>query len=81
MGKGLIWSPCGSSKNLFSRERVKIPAFCDFIIISHILFENIIEITQVVQKTWRFSSSTLTIFNVSGFKTFLCYKEANDVSI
>ena len=63
---------CGSSKNLSSRERVK-PCFFP---------KNLIEISQVVQKIWRFSSSILSIsINFLDFLTFPCYKETNDDSI
>ena len=51
-------------------------------IISHIFPGGFIDIPQVVQKVWRFSSSILTIFiDFSDFLTFPCCKEASDVSI
>ena len=56
-------SPCDFSKNISSKERVKSCFFVTFnIIISHIFPENLIEIPQVVQKTWRISLSILIIF-------------------
>ena len=43
--------PCGISKNVFSKERLKLWFFVAFnIIISRIFPENFIEIPQVVQK-------------------------------
>ena len=49
---------CGFSKNASSRERVKPWLFVTFnIIISHIFLENFMEISQIVQKIWRFSPS------------------------
>ena len=79
----VMHTPCSFSKNLFSRERVKPCCFVTFnIIVSHICPENFIEITQVVQNIWRFSSSILTIFiNFLGILIFPCYKETNEVSI
>ena len=48
---GQFNSPCGFSKNVFSKERVKPCFFVTFnIIISHTFPENFIEIPQVVQK-------------------------------
>ena len=78
--------PCGFSKNVSSKERVKLWFFVTFhIIMNHIFSENFIEIPQVVQKLWRFSPSILAIFinfhQFSRFFTFLCYKETNDVSL
>ena len=72
-GGGSIWAPpCGSSKNVSSRERVNPWFFVTFYsIISHIFPENFIESPQVVQKIWRFYLSILTIFiNFSGILTF-----------
>ena len=78
-----IWSPCGFSKNMFSREGVKFCFFVTFnIIIGHIFPENFIKIPLIVQKIWRFTLSALTIFiDISDFLTFPCYKETNDPSI
>ena len=46
------------------------------IIISHIFPENFIEITQVIQKIWRFSPLILTIFmNFSDFLLFFVAKK------
>ena len=75
--------PCGFSKSVFSRERVKPCFFVTFnIIISHIFPENLIEIPQFVQKICRFSPSILTIFtNFSDFLTFFCCKETNEITI
>ena len=60
---GQIALPCGFSKNVCCKERVK-PWF--FVAlnnsISHIFPENIIEIPQVVQKLWRIYLSILAIF-------------------
>ena len=54
---------CGFSKNVSSKERVKLWVFVTFnIIIRHIFPENFIEIPQVVQKLWRISLSILAIF-------------------
>ena len=80
---GVNLTPCGFFKTVSSTERVKPWFFVTFnIIISHILPEHFIEISQVIQKIWRFSSSILTIFiNFSDFFIFSCYKETNDVSI
>ena len=51
------------------------------IIVSYIFPENFIEILQVVQKIWRFSSSLSTIFvNYLDFLTFSRYKNTNDVT-
>ena len=45
-------SPCGFSKNAFSKERVKPQFFVNFnIILKYIFPENFIEFPQVVQKT------------------------------
>ena len=50
--------PCGFSKNICSRERMKPWFFVTFnISISHIFPKNFIQIPQVVQKIWRFSPS------------------------
>ena len=52
------------------------------IIISHIFLLIFIEISQVVQKIWRFSFSIFTIFiNFPDFLTLRCNKETNGVSI
>ena len=51
--------------------------FDRFTEIFHIFPENPIEVPQVVHKMW-----TINLFiNVSGFLTFPCYKEINDVNI
>ena len=58
---------CNFFKTVFSRERVKPWFFVTFdIIIKHIFPENLIEISQVVWKIRRFSSSILTIFIIFG---------------
>ena len=49
-GVNLRPPPCGFSKNVSSKERVKPWCFVTFNIISHIFSENFIEIPQVVQK-------------------------------
>ena len=62
-GKGRVTlnSGCHFSRNVFSRKRVTYFFFVAFnIIISHI-FETFLAIHVVVQKTWRFSHSILTI--------------------
>ena len=76
-------SPCGFTKNIFSRERANPRFSVTFnIIISHIILKNVIEIPQIVQKTWRFLSSILNFFvYFPDFFTFPGYKETNDVSI
>ena len=56
-------SPCGFCRNVFSGEMVKPWCFVTLnIIISDTFPENFIEISQFVQKIWRFSPSILTIF-------------------
>ena len=72
-------SPCGFSKNVFFRESMEPCFFVTFnILITHIFPETFIEIPQLVQKIWRFSSSILTIFiNFSNFSTFPCCKETS----
>ena len=56
-------TPCGFSKIVSSKQRVKPWFFETFkIIIRHILLENFLEIPQVVQKLWRISLSILAIF-------------------
>ena len=51
LGEGQFNPPCGFSKNVSSKEKVKPCFFVTFnIIISHIFLENFIEIPQVVQK-------------------------------
>ena len=76
-------SPCGFTKNIFSRERANPRFSVTFnIIISHIIPKNVIEIPQIVQKTWRFLSSTLTFFvYFPDIFTFPGYKKTNEVSI
>ena len=55
--------PCGFSKNVSFKERVKPWLFWTFnIIISHIFSEIFIEVPQVVQKIWRLALSILAIF-------------------
>ena len=80
---GQIALPCGFSKNVCSKEKVKPWFFVAFNnSISHIFPKNIIEIPQVVQKLWRIYLSMLAIFiNFLDFLTFLCYKETNDLSL
>ena len=89
MGRGwgagcvsLIWR-CSFSKNVFSRERVNLCFFVTFnVIVSHIFHENLIEVSPVIWKIWRTSSSLLTIFiKFLDFSIFYCYKKANDISI
>ena len=55
---------CGFSKNVFFKEteKVKSSFLVTFNIIIDIFPKISIEIPQVIQKIWRFSSSTLTIF-------------------
>ena len=72
-----MWpSPCGFSKNVFSREKLKPWFFVTFDIIrSHAFPENFIVIIHVVQKMW-------TIFiDFLDFLTIFCCKKANDVTI
>ena len=78
-----IWPPSGFSKNVFYRLKVKICLFVTVNIITSYNFPgNSIEIPQVVQKIWRFSSSILAVFiKFLDFLTFPCYEESNDVSI
>ena len=55
--------PCGFSKNVSSKERVKPCFFLTFnIILRHIFPEKFIEFPQVAQKIWRNSLSILPIF-------------------
>ena len=58
------------------RKRVKPRILVVYnIIITYIFPENFIEITQIVQKIWIFSSSILTIFNnFLDFLTYPCYE-------
>ena len=50
-GRGQFQPPCGFSKNVSSRERVKPWFLVNFnIIISHIFPKNFIKILQIVQK-------------------------------
>ena len=52
------------------------------IIVSYIFPENLIEIYQVSQKIWVFTSSIFTIFfNFLNVFIFTCYKTTNGVSI
>ena len=70
---GSIWPPpCGFSKNVSSKERVKRWFFVAFdIVLKYIFPENFIEFPQVVQKIWRNSLSILAIFiNFSRFFGF-----------
>ena len=83
---GSIWHPCGFSKYVSSKERVKPWFFVTFnIILKHIFPENFIEFSQVFQKIWGNSLSILDIFiNFSQFSDFLtlpCYKETNDFNL
>ena len=72
--------PCGFSKSVSSKERVKPWFFVTFnIIISNIFPENFIEIPQVVHKIWSFSLPIFAIF--IDFLTFPCYKETDDVNL
>ena len=78
-------NPRHNSKNVFSRNILSEESKALFsvtvnIIISYIFSENFIEIHQVSQKIWIFTSSILTIFvNFLDFFTFTCYRKANDV--
>ena len=68
---------------MYLLKKGRRPGFLWFfnIIISHIFTVKGIEILQTVQKIWRFSPSTLTIFiNFLDFLTFPCYKETNDAT-
>ena len=61
----VMHTPCGFSKNLFFREKVKPCCFVTFnIMVNHIFPENSIEITQVVQ---------IFFFNINYFYQFLGY--------
>ena len=77
-GSSQFDSPCGFSKNVSSKERVK-PCYCFFVIfnimIGHIFPENFIETPQVFQMIWRIFLSVLAIFIIS-----LLHEEINDVS-
>ena len=55
----MVWpSPCGFSKNVSSKERVKPWFFVTFsIIMSHIFPQNFIEIPPVIWELWRISLS------------------------
>ena len=68
---------------IFQRQALKPWFFVTFnTIIRHIFSENSIEISQVIWKVWRCSSSILTIFiNFLGFFTFLCCKQTKDISM
>ena len=76
-------SPAVIFPKLYLLERGWSLVFMSYnIIISHIFPEKFTEITQVVQRIWRFSPSILTIsINFLDFLTFPYYKETNDVSI
>ena len=64
------------SKNAFSKESETLGFFVIFnIIISHVFRKNFIEIPQVVQKIWRFSSPILTIF-IDFFSSFWLFHVA-----
>ena len=69
--------PCGFSKDMFCRVRVKPCFLVTFNIdISHIFPGNFIEILHFVQKIWRFYPSLLTIFtDFSDFWHFLSAKK------
>ena len=83
LGGGQLDLSCSFFKNVFSRERMKPWFFVTFnIIIIHIFPENLIGISQIVQKIWRTSPSILTIFiSFLNFLTFPSYKETNNASI
>ena len=83
LGEGVSNRPCEFSETVFSRERVYTWFFVTFSIITSYIFpENLIEVHQIVQKIWGFSSSILAIFAVfSDFLTIICCKKTNDVSI
>ena len=78
-GGGAIWPPppCGFSKDMFCRVRVKLRFLVTFNIdISHIFPGNFIEILHLLQKIWRFYLSLLTIFtDFSDFWHFLFAKK------
>ena len=79
-----VRSPLACSQGMNSMERqMDKNVFVAFnIIISHIFLVIFIELSQVVQKIWRFAFSILTIFiNFPDFLTLRCYKETNGVSI
>ena len=62
-GRVNLFPPCGFSKNVSSKERLKPWFFVNFnIILKHIFPENFIEFPQFVQKIWRNSLSILAIF-------------------
>ena len=75
--------PCGFSKNAFFRVSLKACFSVTFnIVISHIFPKTFIEVPQVVQKIWRFSSSILAIFIIFfGFFDVSLLQENNDVSM
>ena len=60
---GSIWPPYGFSKYLSCKESVKPWLLVTFnAIINNIFLENLMEISQFVQKIWRLSLSILPIF-------------------
>ena len=67
--RGSIWPlPCGFSKNISSKERVKLWFFVTFnIILGHIFRDIFVDLPQDVQKIWRISLSILAIFIFCGF--------------
>ena len=85
-GEGQFDTPCGLSKIVSPKPKVKPWSFVTFkIMIRHVFPENFIEIPQVVQKLWETSQSILDILidftNFSDFLTFPCYKETNDANL
>ena len=63
MGESQFDHPCGFSKIVSSRERMKPWFFVTFnVILKHIFPENFTEFPQHAQKIWRISLSILTIF-------------------
>ena len=78
--------PCGFSKTVYSKERMKPWFFSAFnITLRHIFPKKFIEFPEVVQKIWTVSLSILAIFihfpNFFDFLTLPCYKETNVVSL
>ena len=83
-GGGSTWTPLWFFQRcFFQRDRVKLWFFVTLnFIIRDIFPENLIKISQNVQRICRFSSSILTGFiNFLDLLTFPCYKEANDVRV
>ena len=86
VGVNLTPSPCGFSKHVSSKKRMKPWFFVTLnIIIIHIFPENFIKFAQVVQKIWKISRSILAILSIFtdllDFLTIPCYNKSNDVSL